>query len=91
MLLKDTLQGNVRTALVVAVSGRSDMMSETTSSLKFGLTCGNVKTSVTKSSVNMEHQTFAIANQLQLVTQNLREMEEKGMAGGLNHTFAKPT
>merc|ERR1712096_562614 len=36
MLLKDSLSGNMRTALVVTVSGRADMISESQSSLKFG-------------------------------------------------------
>ena len=44
MLLKESFTGNTRTALVVAVSGKSSMISETMSSLKFGLNCGNVKT-----------------------------------------------
>jgi hypothetical protein len=48
MLLKESLSGNVRTALVVTVSGRNDMMGESLSSLKFGLSCGNLKNSVVK-------------------------------------------
>ena len=88
MLLKDSLTGNVRTGLVVTVSGRSDMMSETSSSLKFAITCGNLKTSVQKATVNVEKATGAYFQQLEVLTQQLREMEDKGMAGGLNPTFA---
>ena len=54
MLLKESLSGNVRTALVGTISGRDDMMSESHSSLKFGLSCGNLKNSVAKQSVNVE-------------------------------------
>jgi hypothetical protein len=54
MLLKESLSGNVRTALVVTVSGRADMMGESLSSLKFGLSCGNLKNSVVKQSVNVD-------------------------------------
>ena len=56
MLLKESLTGNVRTALVVAASSSPSMIHETMSSLKFGTSCGNVKTSVSKKSVNAVDQ-----------------------------------
>ena len=56
MLLKESLTGNVRTALVVAASSSPEMIHETMSSLKFGTTCGNVKTSVSRKVVNADDQ-----------------------------------
>ena len=52
MLLKESFTGNTRTALVVAVSSSPSMIHETMSSLKFGTSCGNVKTSVSKRTVD---------------------------------------
>ena len=52
MLLKESFTGNTRTALVVAVSGAPSNINETLSSLKFGTSCGNVKTSVSKRAVD---------------------------------------
>ena len=52
MLLKESFTGNTATALVVAVSNSPAMISETMSSLKFGTSCGNVKTTVSKRTVN---------------------------------------
>ena len=54
MLLKESFTGNTRTALVVAVSGKSSMINETMSSLKFGLNCGNVKTQVSMKAVSVQ-------------------------------------
>ena len=56
MLLKESLSGNVRTALVVAASSSPEMIHETMSSLKFGINTGNVKTSVSRKVVNADNQ-----------------------------------
>lgn len=56
MLLKESLTGNVRTALVVAIASSASMIHESMSSLKFGTTCGNIKTNVSKKVVNAGDQ-----------------------------------
>ena len=42
MLMKESLSGNCKTSLVVTVAEDSEMTSETTSSLRFGLSCGKI-------------------------------------------------
>ena len=65
MLLKESLTGNVRTALVVAASSSPAMIHETMSSLKFGTSCGNVKTKVAKRTVNAGDQVVQYEQALQ--------------------------
>ena len=45
MLMKQSLSGNCLTQLVVTVNGSSEYSDETSSSLKFGLTCGKIQQS----------------------------------------------
>ena len=71
MLLKESFTGNTITALVVAVAGQPSMISETTSSLKFGVNCGNVKTKVSRKAVNV---TTSIAQQEKALTQCINEL-----------------
>ena len=91
MLLKESFTGNTRTALVVAVSGKQSMISETMSSLKFGLRCGNVKTQVSKKAVNVEDSIAQVEESLRSCTEELKRMEETGMKGGFSPDAPKPT
>lgn len=43
MLMKDSLSGNCITQLIVCVAEAAEMSQETTSTLRFGLTCGQIK------------------------------------------------
>jgi hypothetical protein len=43
MLMKDSLSGNCITHLIVCVAEASEWAHETTSTLRFGLTCGQIK------------------------------------------------
>ena len=53
MLMKNALTGNCRTTLVVAISESPDMMSESISSMRFGMTCGSLKNNVIKETVDV--------------------------------------
>ena len=56
MLMKSSLSGNCRTALVVAVSESPEMMSESQSTLRFGVTCGALQTKTVSTEVNVDSQ-----------------------------------
>lgn len=45
MLMKNSLSGNCITHLVTCVAESAEMSGETTSTLRFGLTCGQIKSS----------------------------------------------
>jgi hypothetical protein len=48
MLMKESLSGDCRTSLIVTVSESIDMVSETKSSLRFGLSCGKIPINASK-------------------------------------------
>ena len=48
MLMKESLSGNCRTSLIVTIAESIDMVSETTSSLRFGLSCGKISNTTSK-------------------------------------------
>ena len=91
MLLKESLTGNVRTALVVAVSSSPAMIHETMSSLKFGTSCGNVKTKVAPRTVNAGDQVVQYEQALKQCTAQLKVMESQGFNGGFNPDAPKCT
>ena len=91
MLLKESLTGNVRTALVVAASSSPDMIHETMSSLKFGISCGNIKTSVSRKTVNAEDQVTKYRRGLDQCAAELVQMEGRGWKGGFGDNAPKPT
>ena len=43
MLMKESLSGNTRTSLIVTVAEAADMVQETISSLRFGLSTGKIQ------------------------------------------------
>lgn len=46
MLLKDSLTGDCRTSVVCNISDEAEMAQESLSSLRFGMTCGQISTQV---------------------------------------------
>ena len=55
MLLKNSLTGNCRTCLIVTIAEEPDMIPESASSLRFGVSCGRLKTKVSAAdTVNVE-------------------------------------
>ena len=61
------------------------------SSLKFGLSCGNVKTQVSKKAVNVQDSISQVEESLKACTDELQRMEEAGMKGGFSPDAPKPT
>jgi hypothetical protein len=47
-LMKESLSGDYRTSLIVTVSESIDMVSESKSSLRFGLSCGKIPNNASK-------------------------------------------
>mmetsp|Transcript_15347 Transcript_15347/g.10744 ORF Transcript_15347/g.10744 Transcript_15347/m.10744 type:complete len:87 (-) Transcript_15347:474-734(-) len=56
MIMKDSLTGNCKTTLIVTISQDPTMMHETYGTLRFGMVCGNVKTTGKSSSVSVDDQ-----------------------------------
>lgn len=65
MLLKDSLSGNSKTCIFCTIADEPDMVSESTSTLRFGMTCGHVKLSITKQrSTNVLDETSRLEGML---------------------------
>ncbi|CAJ1326883.1 unnamed protein product [Effrenium voratum] len=91
MMLKDSLAGNCRTAVVVTVSEDPQHQEETISSLGFARLCQSVKTEVTQLKARDAGDVVKVRQQLQQLEQQLAELEAKGGAGGVNPSFPKTT
>jgi hypothetical protein len=46
MLLRDSLNGNCRTSLIVTIADENESISESQATLRFGITAGNISTKV---------------------------------------------
>ena len=57
LLLKNSLAGNCKTCLIVTIADDSSMLSESQSTLRFGIECGHIKTSTEKVSFDVENTT----------------------------------
>ena len=67
------------------------MISETMSSLKFGISCGNVKTKVSRKAVNVSDSISSQEKALARCVQELQRMEGLGWKGGFEKDAPKPT
>ncbi|CAJ1442772.1 unnamed protein product, partial [Effrenium voratum] len=90
MMLKDSLAGNCRTAVVVTVSEDPQHQEETISSLGFARLCQSVKTEVTQLKARDAGDVVKVRQQLQQLEQQLAELEAKGGAGGAPRTEPEP-
>ena len=92
MLMKDSLSGNCITQLIVCVAESSDHSQESTSTLRFGLTCGQIKGEVKQEqSYNLDQREQQLRQQIDSLTQIIDKLEADGQGGLINMEEAKPT
>jgi len=85
MLLKESLTGNCRTCLIVTIADEQESISESQSTLRFGMTAGHINTRVTTQAVmNVDHESTRVKGLLDQVYHELDRMEAKGMHGVFN-------
>ena len=54
MLMKNSLSGNCKTSVIVTIANDPEMEAESLSSLRFGMTCGHLKTKAVTKTVNVD-------------------------------------
>ncbi|CAK0858765.1 unnamed protein product [Prorocentrum cordatum] len=92
MLMKQSLSGNCRTALCVCVAEDAAWASETISSLRFGLTCGDLKTSACAvESRDADQERAGVQARLQEIGVELAELVNKGAHGHVDPSFPRTT
>lgn len=91
MLMKESLSGAVRTALVVCVSESPAQGDETRSSLMFGKRCGSVSTRPTRRTEDAAAALRQARANVEAAEAQLASMQAAGMAGGINMETPAPT
>ena len=77
MLMKESLSGNCKTSLVVTVVEDNVMSNETTSSLRFGLSCGKIsqKNVSKQQTVDTSHELPKLQNLLERLNKEIADLE----------------
>ena len=92
MLMKDSLSGNCITHLIVCVAESSEMNLETISTLRFGLTCGSIKSDVKQNTaVDLGKKVSNLKNSIEAISQQIEKLEKQGEGGGFNMEEPKCT
>jgi len=89
MLMKNSLGGNARTAMVVTVTQDPRHGDESKSSLRFGERCADVRTRVTQTSVDVDAEVRALRGALDAAQAKVTLLASQGQAGGINTAEAK--
>ena len=92
MLMKDSLSGNCITQLIVCVAETSEYAQETTSTLRFGLTCGQIKGDVQQQkSYNVDNRAMQLKGSIDQLTMIIDQMDRDGQGGLMDMSVPKPT
>eukprot|EP00444_Apocalathium_aciculiferum_P019733 CAMPEP_0183459592 /NCGR_PEP_ID=MMETSP0370-20130417/135906_1 /TAXON_ID=268820 /ORGANISM="Peridinium aciculiferum, Strain PAER-2" /LENGTH=464 /DNA_ID=CAMNT_0025651435 /DNA_START=14 /DNA_END=1408 /DNA_ORIENTATION=+ len=92
MLMKQSLSGNCRTALVVTVNENNDHAAESQSTLRFGVSCGSLRNEVARDVRETDGELDMLRGLLLEVNLSLAHMQAKGMHGELMlEQFPRPT
>lgn len=84
MLMKDSLTGNCRTSLIITVAENPEMIHESISSMRFGMTCGALKNEVSKKEVDVDSTLKSLKSNLSKLDKELNDMVKAGQGGCLN-------